>query len=245
MRKFLALLFLSSHLIAQPARIDYIHIPKCGGMTINLLLRQQLPEAKKYPYPDLHHVFEQNSIRIGQMSVSPALRASILKRFPMVAPKQNLVSIHAPYWFLKAKDPKFEDSFIFTSLREPIERVQSEYRFKRKFFNDISYDAIPTNSLCYYLCSDPSLEGEELVADCIRNLERLDHIIFLDDFDVGVSELFQKLGKRIEEVPVTNTTQYEPISDELRCDLIEKNRWDIELYRYAKEHFSRKTPKCL
>lgn len=240
MKRLLALLLLlSSALIASPRRIDFIHILKCGGTTIRTLLDEQLPHLNRYRHGELHHNFEGKYVRVEQMSVSPALQASILKHFPKLTEKQNLFSMHAPYWFFKAKDPNFEDSFKFTSLRDPIERVKSEYRYRKKWLKHLSYSDIPTNSLCYFLCSDPSLTGEELVADCIKNLQMLDHIIFMDDFERGVIELFEKLGKKIRRVPRTNTTQPAPISDKVLSNLIERNQWDILLYKRAKELFGK------
>lgn len=238
MRKLALLLFLSSQLLAQPARIDFIHIPKCGGGTVSELLYEQFPGASRYPFRALHYT-EGIEIIMRRMDICPSLQAAILNRFPEI--NESLATLHAPYWFFQYKDSNFASSFKFTCLRDPIERVRSEFRFRKKWHKhrQISYDEIPCNSLCYYLCSDPSLTGEELVHDCLRNLQQLDHLIFMDDYERGVVELFRKLGKEIGAIPKHNATEDEPIPIEILDNIIERNRWDIELYRLAKSQFGR------
>lgn len=79
--------------------------------------------------------------------------------------------------------------------------------------------------------------------DCKKNLHKLNHIIFLDDskiFEKGISELFQKLGKKnpYRIVPTKNKRKKSfPISNEEIEKLKELNSLDIALYKYAKKHF--------
>ncbi len=61
----------------------------------------------------------------------------------------------------------------------------------------------------------------------------------MDDYERGVVELFRKLGKEIGAIPKHNATEDEPIPIEILDNIIERNRWDIELYRLAKSQFGR------
>lgn len=97
--------------------------------------------------------------------------------------------------------------------------------------------------MCHTLCSNPYLEGEELLEDCIRVVESLDHVILMDDFENGVRTLFEKLGRPlIKPIPHKNPTtekeaSQQTITDELIEKIKEREALDIRLYEYCKKRF--------
>ena len=68
---------------------------------------------------------------------------NILNAFPSV--EQKVITGHFPFWFLRGKDPRFDSSFTFTILREPVSRVISNYFFnlEKKNRTDYPIDIFP------------------------------------------------------------------------------------------------------
>jgi len=112
----------------------------------------------------------------------------------------------------KIKIPK--DTFTFTILRDPVKRLISHYKmineFKRRNRNHPSYklegkwlgnsfseflDNVPDN----YLMNQLYMFSENLnVNEAFKNINKCSQVIFLDDFDKGVRELFKKI--KINEI---------------------------------------------
>ena len=117
-----------------------------------------------------------------------------------------------------------------------VSRVISHYYHKMRAGDDIqSPTEICPNLMCKFLCSDPTLRGEELLEDCKKNLESLDFIIFLDDFENGVNSLFKKL-KLSSKGPIVvknKSDKKRPITQEEKQKIREQNDLDIRLYEYA------------
>ena len=216
--------------------INYVHIPKCGGTTVKDLLDANFPKSEIYPYGKI------GKYRI-KASTEQAMK-DVFSEFPEI--RCSLVHGHFPMWFFKEKDPNYDTSFFFTILRDPIERVLSHDRFimrnrmARGFHTKSDPLGIPGNLMCKMLCSDCRLEGEELLEDCIQNLERMDCILFIDDLENGLKSLFKRLGLHLpRSIPQLNTTgkrqatkQNQP--PELLEEVRRKNALDIRLYEYCK-----------
>ena len=92
------------------------------------------------------------------------------------------------------------------------------------------------NALCRYLAHDPLLEGKALLKSAKYNLQKIDCVLFLDQFPEEIPRLFKLLGIEIEpqEIPKINTTEKEPVSAQLLEEVRQLNGWDIQLYQYAK-----------
>lgn len=91
----------------------------------------------------------------------------------------EFVTGHFPYHLLLEKDQNLESAFFFTCLRDPIERVLSQYRYmKRKIGIESPLEIYP-NMICYMLSSNPDLKGEELLNDCIETLKKWTSSCFL------------------------------------------------------------------
>ncbi len=201
-------------------RIYFIHIPKCGGTTVRDLLARTYSRKKchfKRIHPD-----------------SDWLNRADLKLFAAHNRVQRLEEMGA----------NLEEAFVFTVLREPVERVISDAQYcSQRDDKYISPLETKANKMCWYLASKPNLKGEALLENCIENLKKFNHIIFLDDssnFEEGVSKLFTKLGKKcpVKRISVINKRKKTfPISEETKDKIRELNSLDIALFEYAKKYF--------
>jgi len=214
------------------ARINFVHVPKCGGTTIYELLKENFPESEIYP----HRKVKKQRV----MSYKFQDMQDVFREFPNIHHK--VVAGHFPMWFFLEKDKKFDQSFFFTTLRDPIERVLSHYRdLLRNAKKEVSPLIISPNMMCKMFCSDTTLEGEELLQNSIQNLDRMDYVIFMDTFDRDVAHLFYKLNLKLgKRVPKFNATEKTYVSPEIISKLKELNELDIRFYEYAKQRFQKR-----
>lgn len=198
-----------------------------------MLLEQNFSYDECYPY------------RFGRSS-------KFLEQLPVI--EEELVTGHFPIWFLKQKDPSFSASFNFIVIRDPIERVLSQYRyhlkcqenkkrkgdFNPKFLKKSPLEIEP-NVISKMLSSNPNLEGEELFQSCLKNLKFIDHIIFQDDpdtFNSGIKTLFKRLNIQNASIsiPKLNTTVHSDVSASMLEKLKELNWVDLQLYDFIKKN---------
>lgn len=204
--------FVSANIIE--GRVNFIHIPKTGGTTVHSVLSNNYNEKAFYPF------------RIPN------------EQCPMI--DHGVVSGHFSFQFFKEKDPDFDRSFFFTILRDPVDRVISEFFFLKEKGRKIDSPlSIHRNVMCHMLCSDPSLSGGDLVNDCIKTLERMNFILFQDNLDSDIKILFKKLGfkKTVKRIPFNNMSKHEPINSDMLEKIAEANDLDVQLYEYARTHF--------
>ena len=230
MKKWI-LLFLLVCVSLKAEMIRYVHVPKCGGSTIKLLMRAQFPKSEIYPYG----VVGDHRIMATRIEEAEADFAEL----PDI--HETYAGGHFPMWFFKKKDPDFETAFYFTSLRDPVERVLSHSRYNKREGRSNSHPfQIPPNMMCKMFSDDPTLEGEALLQNAIENLTRMDFVIFMDNYNRDVRQLFRCLNlQQPKTIFHANTTRKEPVSDEVIQEVRRLNALDIRLYKWAKAHFSR------
>ncbi len=215
------------------ARIYFLHIPKTGGTTLRLLLESELSAHEIYPCRNIHG--------------------------DIVPVTHELVSGHFPYWFCKKIDKDFDTAVKITILRDPIQRYLSFLRAKKKAditLHDLEsvlllrnsptkkyHQGLIDNALCRNLAANPHLKGRALLESAIETLNKLDFVIFFDHFSEDTVSLFKSFQIELtpENIPKMNVTSQEPISKELWEEVRQLNTLDIELYAYAKDHFSKKS----
>ena len=227
---FRKLILLLIFCFSLEARLYFIHIPKTAGTTLRQLLEMQLDSGEIYPYKN--HMQAKGSV------------------------DHELVSGHFPFWFCEKLDPDFDRSFKVTILRDPVERYLSFLRAKKrgnpKFLslesvmsqrlvrNSREQIVLIDNALCRNLASNPNLQGEALLRNAKENLEKIDYILFFEEFDRDVTDLFSRLGVEIEEIPKTNVTVKEPASEALVEEIRKLHELDRQLYDYAKRELQPK-----
>ncbi len=211
------------------SKIIFLHIPKCAGTSIHSVLEKHFDQRDIYP------------LRKMENYILPELDDA-----PIV--EHDFCSGHFPIWFLEAKDPLFKDSYLFTVIRDPVQRVLSHCRFiEKQDINRIDINPLhhQSNWICKMLTSDPDLEGEELLENCKKNLEKFDFILFQDDpitFENDVKSLFSCLQIPYFEnlIPKINTTKQQTYSENLIAEVTELNALDCALYAYAKKFYKGK-----
>ncbi|MEI8365606.1 MAG: sulfotransferase family 2 domain-containing protein [Parachlamydiaceae bacterium] len=214
------------------ARLYFMHVPKTGGTTLRLLLELQLDANEIYP------------VRNAKQAKVPI--------------KQDLISGHFPYWFCKQSDENFEEAFKVTILRDPIERYLSFLRAKKREDKTLPtlesvlkirkakchkyHYGLMDNALCRHLSADPLLEGKQLLDSAKQSLQKIDCVLFFDNYSQDIIELFNRLGIELNEdsIPRMNVTEQEPISKQLFEEVRQLNGLDIQLYNYAKTHLQKK-----
>ncbi len=225
------------------AKLCFIHIAKTGGTTMHALLQQHFGEGNIYPYRGIREIYPYKGVN---ESVTILEAISGLSDRPLSS--QSIISGHFPLWWLQKKglDPS---TFCFTILRDPIERVLSQYFFKIKveypyfkYPEQSPLDIFP-NVMCRMLCSDPRLNGQELLENALQNLENLDFIIFADDFEGGSRRLFTKMNSEHKGmIPKLNeTSRGFAFTEEMIQQIREMNAWDLKLYEYATTHLRKKS----
>ena len=212
------------------ARIVFVHIPKCGGTTLQRLLKENFDKREVYPFA-----------KIGKGRAHATTVQEMQEAFDEFPPiEHELAWGHFPMWFFQEKDPDFNSSFYLTVLRDPVERVLSHDRYRMR--NDkLSSDplSIPDNFLCYMLCTDCTLTGDALLENAKMSLERMDAILFMETFERDIRILFKRLNFKLpSKIPRTNTTRPYPVSDEMIEKIRERNILDVKLYEYAKKRYA-------
>lgn len=241
MLAFLRIFLLLSLLIISDVfcydRLIFLHIPKCGGTSIYYMLKLNFPEKDFYPHRKLDH---NGYVYLQYDPVA-------LKIFPQINAK--VTAGHFPFWFLQGNDPNIDSSFIFTIIRDPIERIISKYRDDLRLGKQICSwcpaeshgNNTECNMMCKMLSSNKNLEGEELLFDCIDTLKRIDYIILFDDFEDKIKKLFNLLNLRCDDVLWMNRTTKTSVdvivlNDEKIQKIREANYLDVRLYEYVKNH---------
>jgi len=216
------------------SKICFLHIPKTAGTSVIEMMRQEIaPEQFYYAH--------------GQC-ISPR------SRFLQIP--QILIG----HFFLRDFSPRFfSDTYVFTFLRHPVDRVISQYYFFRQLPRR-SHDPEVVLAKSYPLrdillgvgdnarwnnVQTTWLSGETAskIADrqslrrAIHNLRLLDFVGVYEQLQASWSRLAANLGLANGKLPMCNRTAERPALNELDPELVklieEKNAWDLELYAEA------------
>lgn len=221
------LFLLTSHAFGS---IHYLRPKKTGSTTLSFLLRKHI---------DPKHLYcEGKKNLVLANDFSEAQRKLNTMRDIR---EDDVVIGHFPMWFFEQKVKHDADCFWFVTLRDPIERVLSQFRYMRKRgLTTQSPCDIQPNHMCRILSSDPELSDQGLLESAISNLHKMDMIIFLEDFEYGVRQLFNELNlPQPDVIPKRNSTSKAPVHPLVIEKLRKIHSLDILLYEYARTHFGK------
>jgi Sulfotransferase family len=236
----------------SPALLVFIHIPKTAGTTLRAILNMNEPGARSRA---LGNVFKGG----GGLSKAPVerLRGG---RGPDLKEGVRLVRGHSPLG-IREYLPKRRELQCFTFLREPVDRTLSHYYAIRAVGGAYRLPPLPPdptlddalaagyihdNLHTRMLSGDPEPFGEvtdEMLEQAKRNLhdelvffgltERFDESLVLAKRRLGLRSILYRSSGRVNPA----RPRGDEIPAELRRAAERCNRYDIELYRYAKELF--------
>ena len=210
--------------------IHYLRPKKTGSTTVASLLQEHIGEE---------HIYTNQREKLCQTK-SASEAQSKLSTMKDVREGDCVIG-HFPMWFFERKVTHNSECFWFVTLRDPIERVLSHYRDAKQKGSAIRSPCdVQSNHMCRILTSDPSLSGQALLESAISNLHKMDLVIFLEDFEYGVLQLFDELNlPQPAEIPKRNATQKAPVQPAVIEKIRKINSLDVHLYEYAIAHFGR------
>jgi hypothetical protein len=242
---------LSRESVPEDAALIFLHIPKAAGGTLHYLLEMQYPPGEsfatcntpRHPHNDLTH-FE-------------ALDEAQLARI-------RLLNGHMGYG-LHRYLPR--PAFYVTFLREPVERVLSHYSFERTLPDSPVYAYLQSGKMdlkgyVRYYAEAADMDNlqtrmiagnwhkrghgpctQEMLETAKRNLhERFAVVGLAEEFDASYLLIKRLFGLRSVHYRRRNKTRKRLYRDQITAgelDFIRQhNRFDLELYPYARKLFA-------
>jgi hypothetical protein len=215
--------------LTAEARMFFMHIPKTGGSSMEMLLRKNFPSIKTLPFLET---------------------LDYAKRGENAPSDYDLLQGHVRYSQYLVLDPIPEETFKFTILRDPVERYISHIKHHREVnfphltleevFEDVlDHPGFVSDVMCQYLTGDLGLTGESLLENAKKNLFNFDLVMFFEKYNEDAIILMERIGIQIEteQVPFINRTKEVVVSEKLREMVMQRNLKDQELYLFAKNHF--------
>jgi hypothetical protein len=232
-------------------KVIFIHIPKCGGTTINSILRKNYGKEKI------------NRLRGGNKA-----KESIEKLKKLTVNQQNIYSVYYGHiGFGIHKFLKNKNFHYVTFLRNPIDRLISHYYYVlrnpdhylyNKVYRKLSLKEYVSSNISHelyngqtrLLCSNNGqdltfLEKERLdITDleiAKQNLENFFSMVgIVEEFDTSLILLKKQIGLKniyYYKKNVTNKKVKENIDNDVLAIIKENNKFDLALYQFAKELF--------
>lgn len=212
----------------------FIHIPKTGGTTINCAMNNTKWQTK----PDFNYRHINHDTK-----------------------RSNSKDIFNP-----SNYDKYSEYNIFMLLRHPVDRIISEYYFIKDRAEFVSLLKPNPKNLKQYVENrqtqnymigfligkrmyDTDFVNEddfEIVKNGIKNLPI--HTGIFEKYSESMAYFEKELGiqwpKKIDVKRITlNRPEIDEVSDEIKNLIIEKNKFDFQLYNYCLEIFDKKTQK--
>jgi hypothetical protein len=242
----------------SPPLLVFVHIPKTAGTTLQAVLNMNQPGARSRA---LANVFKGG----GGLSKVPMDRFR-RDHGPDLKDGVRLIRGHIPLG-IREYLPSERELRFFTFLRDPVERILSHYysiRDRREGEDEparyaesplppdptlddaLAAGYVHDNLHTRMLCGDPEPFGEvteEMLEAAKRNLredlaffgltERFDESLVLAKRRLGLRSILYRSSGRVNPARPRGGA----VPAELRRSAERSNRYDIELYRYARELF--------
>lgn len=242
------------YVLDSDSRLIFFHVPKTAGVTVRNTIGNRFSEAEtlhilnprayleEHPGSEVEAALSRHRFIHGHFDLS-FLRYVREPVYKMVLVREPVARICSLYWFLRghsldkyagpedarkriwyAQNTSFED---FVGLDEPELIALSNYQVR--FLAGRIADARGKAS------------GERELVDAQRNLEGLEYFGITDRMRESVDLLCYQFGLfPVRDIMRLNATPggYEAeISSSARARIVERNEWDIALYRHAFARF--------
>jgi hypothetical protein len=230
---------------AGAKRVIFLHIPKTAGTTLRQIVRRQYPAESIFTFDETHRFDDFQRLRDAQKAEIRLLGGHMIFGLHRFMPGP---------------------STYFTVLREPVERVISDYYFVRNTPVHHHYDFITSRNLSLEefiesgearIMTDNgqtrSLSDEwwnlpfgecteKVLEQAKKNLREYFAVVgLIERFDETLLMLKRAFGWQNVYYARVNVNPSRPTKDELpqtTLDLIAEQNWlDLHLYEYAKELF--------
>ncbi len=224
----------------------YLHLPKCGGTTLNRLIEWEYPPLRIYSIDP--SFFRWSYYRLLRW---PAARLSGL----------SVIKGHMPFGIHK---PLPQPATYITVLREPVERVISEYYFARHYrlhpqhkrmqhltLEDYAATTPHHNLQCKLLAGLPG-PRDFLAGDCTEHTLETAKANLAAHFTLaGLTERFDEtlallkilFGWKLNQYASFNITRARPVKSAIPAAtqrlIAERNRFDVAIYQHAVPLFER------
>jgi hypothetical protein len=219
-------------------KIIFLHLPKTGGLTLYDILERQYKKGEVY------------TIKIKNKR--PALQEFI--NLPDIEKtKIKVLRGHMPFGYHQFLQ---EEAKYITVLRNPVDRVISHYYYILEHPDHYLYDKVKGMKVEEYVISDVTheldngqirditeiQENEKCTAEHFEIAKKRleENFLFasvLDYFDEGLIILKDMLGWSYPTYYTINKKKGDrpKISAEIKAQIAEKNKYDLELYKLAKQ----------
>jgi hypothetical protein len=207
-------------------QIIYIHIPKTAGSTMLRLFRVN--------YKDSEIVHVKRSLFNKNPETAPAkLLLNSIK------PQTKVLHGHFTFNELHLVIDKYPDAKLITFLRQPVDRVISNYTFFKKRILTGKVEKDQKHRINEHLTTYAQLPKSRNRMHTFLDGLKLDELYFIglvETFESDCKKLFQSLNLNIETIPFANKNMLIRASDlsvsgnEIK-ELEKLNQKDILLYR--------------
>jgi hypothetical protein len=243
----------------------YIHIPKCGGVSVSKALKScyinwNLRDS------NLCRLFSEACLESAQTLTGKSLEAhdsAVIKfrekllLYGMSQPQVEYISGH--FLFSAAAYQAFHNEYTFvTMLRDPVKRWISEYFYNRhksygNFKTDLDINAYlnsevgRANGQTYtrYLCGLTEVKdygSEDVIVQSMENLHKFSVVGSIEHLDIFAQQFSNRFGRKIKirrlnRNPKSQSYQQSVITDTMMSQIEQICRPDIEVYNYAVKQF--------
>ena len=230
-------------------KLCFIHIPKCGGTSINEGIRKSMGLRKySWSYYKIDSVATQKKAK-GDLEKLLEIRQSILIH-KLSSRRYQYVTGHARC--LSETRSQFDNEWTFlTILRDPVKRWLSQYFFNTSkkmdhFKTDLPLQAYlqsemglqSGSSYIRFFTGHPDLRCTEAIEEAIDNLSKFDLVGILENMS-SLLDSYEKLFGHELSIPMRNTNPMnkDQMQDQLSEDLLHQVREVCSPDQRVYDHF--------